>query len=134
MYKGIKSQISTNKGSTALFDCNIGVRQGENLSSILFTFYLNNIESFLSTRQVNGVQCDVVTDETLICFKLLILLHEDDTVLLSDNSNDLQYALNVFDEYCKTWRLNVNVSKTNKKRSIWPWKDAKKFENYFSTK
>ena len=32
-------------------------------------------------------------------------------MLFSDNSDDLLYALNVFDEYCKTWRLNVNVSK-----------------------
>ena len=112
MYKGIKSQISTNEGSTAFFDCNIGVRQGENLSPILFTFYLNDLESFLSTRQVNGVECDVITDETDIYFKLLILLYANDTVLFSDNSDDLQSALNVFDEYCKIWRLNVNVSKT----------------------
>ena len=77
-----------------------------------FTFYLNDLESFLSTRQVNGVECDVITDETHIYFKLLILLYADDTVLFSDNSDDLQSALNVFDEYCKIWRLNVNVSKT----------------------
>ena len=112
MYKGIKSQISTNEGSTAFFDCNIGVRQGENLSPILFTFYLNDLESFLATRQVNGVECDVITDETHIYFKLLILLYADDAVLFSDNSDDLQSALNVFGECCKIWRLNVNVSKT----------------------
>ena len=29
-------------------------------SPILFTFYLSDLESFLSTRQVNGVECDVV--------------------------------------------------------------------------
>ena len=80
----------SNEGSTAFFDCNFGVQLGDNLSPILFTFYLNEPESFLSTRQVNGVECDVVIDEIHIYFKVLILLYADDTVLFSDNSDDLQ--------------------------------------------
>ena len=71
MYKGIKCQISTNEGSMAFFDCNIGVRQDENLSPILFTFYLNDLESFLSTRQVIGVSCDVVIDEHIFILNCL---------------------------------------------------------------
>lgn len=112
LYKDIKSQVVTSEGNTAFFDCNIGVRQGENLSPILFTFYLNDLENFLARRNVNGISCNVLTDETSLYFKLLILLYADDTVLFSDNCEDLQYALNVFDEYCKKWHLHVNVSKT----------------------
>ena len=79
MHKGIKSQISINEGSTVIFFFsffyyNIGVGQGESLSPNLFTFYLNDLESFFSTRQVNSIECHVVTDETPIYFKLLILL------------------------------------------------------------
>ena len=44
-------------------------------------------------------------------FQFLILLYTDDTVLFSDNSNDMQHTLYVFEEYCKTWKLNVNISK-----------------------
>ncbi|XP_067652544.1 uncharacterized protein [Haliotis asinina] len=29
-----------------------------------------------------------------------------------ESSDDLQHALNIFSEYCKTWKLNVNISKT----------------------
>ena len=112
MYQGIKSKISTNDGSTAFFDCNIGVRQGENLSPILFTFYLNDLEQYLSSRQVSGIECDALTDDAYVYFKLLVLLYADDTVLFSDNSEDMQNALNVFEEYCKKWKLSVNISKT----------------------
>ncbi|MEW8546328.1 MAG: reverse transcriptase family protein [Candidatus Thiodiazotropha sp.] len=112
MYQGIKSKISTNEGSTAFFDCNIGVRQGENLSPVLFTFYLNDLERYLSNRQVNGIECDVLTNDAYVYFKLLVLLYADDTVLFSDNSIDMQHALDIFEEYCKTWRLSVNISKT----------------------
>ena len=78
------------------FDCNIGLRQAENLSPILFTFYLNDLEQYLSARQVHGIECDVLTDDAHVYFKLFVLLCADDTVLFSDNSDDMQHALNVF--------------------------------------
>ena len=112
LYKDIKSQVRTKEGSTLFFDCNIGVRQGENLSPILFIFYLNDLESFLFSRQAQGININVYTNDTFVYFKLLILLYADDTVIFSDNIESLQHALNVFEDYCKTWKLQVNVSKT----------------------
>lgn len=112
LYKDIKSKVSTNEGSTECFDCNIGVRQGESMSPILFTFFLNDLEHFLNSKNVDGVKCDFVTDEIVIYFKLLVLMYADDTVLFSDNSYDLQKSLNFFQEYCTLWKLNVNISKT----------------------
>ena len=100
IYRDIKSKVPTNEGSTEFFGCYVGVRQDENLSPILFTFYLNDLESFLLNKNVNGVKCDFETDEVLIYFKLLILLYADGTVLFSDSCDDLQYALNAFEEYC----------------------------------
>ena len=101
MYQGIKSKISTNDGSTAFFDYNIGVRQGENLSPILVTFYLNDLEKYLSAKQVNGIECDVLRDDAHVFFKLLVLLYADDTILFSDNRNGMQHALNVLKSIVK---------------------------------
>ena len=113
LYKDIiKSKVSTNEGSTEFFDCNIGVRQGESMSPILFTFFLNDLEHFLNSKNVDGVKCDFETDEIVIYFKLLVLMYADDTVLFSDNSYDLQKSLNFFQEYCTLWKVNVNISKT----------------------
>ena len=90
--QGIKSKISTNGGSTSFFDCNIGVRQGENLSPILFTYCLNDLEKYLTFRKVNGIDFDVLIDDAHVYFKLLVLLYTDDTVLFSDNRTDMQQA------------------------------------------
>ena len=112
LYKDIKSKISTHEGNTDYFDCMIGVRQGENLSPFLFSIFLNDLEHFLSSKNVNGVTCDFAMQEIYIYLKLIILLYADDTVIFSDSEDGLQYALNTFNEYCDKWRLTVNAAKT----------------------
>ena len=47
MYNNIKSRISIPEGNSAFFPCEKGVRQGENLSPILFSLYLNDLEHLL---------------------------------------------------------------------------------------
>jgi hypothetical protein len=37
------------------FPCNIGVRQGENPSSFLFSIYLNDLQQFFEERNVCGL-------------------------------------------------------------------------------
>ena len=32
---------------------------------------------------------------------------------MAENAIDLQQQLNVFKEYCKTWKLKLNVNKSN---------------------
>ena len=43
---------------------------------------------------------------------MFALLYADDTVLMSESPEELQRELNRFHEYCKTWKLKVNVEKT----------------------
>ena len=47
MYQGLKSLILVNNKQSALFPCSIGIRQGENLSPVLFSLYLNDLEDYL---------------------------------------------------------------------------------------
>jgi hypothetical protein len=44
--------------------------------------------------------------------KLLRLLYADDTFIFAESAEDLQAALNIFEEYCSEWKLSINVSKT----------------------
>ena len=39
-------------------------------------------------------------------------MYADDTVILSESRTDLQFALNVFGQYCAEWKLTVNIEKT----------------------
>ena len=47
-----------------------------------------------------------------IFIKLFILLYADNTVLFSETPEGLQSALDSFENYCKLWKLEVNVKKT----------------------
>ena len=55
MYKGIKSMLKINGMLSEFFNCNIGVRQGENLSPFLFSLYINDLEEFLVEKNVLGI-------------------------------------------------------------------------------
>ena len=101
MYNNIKSRVTTNEGSSEFFSCNVGVRQGENLSPFLFSIFLNDLQDYLIVRQASGVDIDVSTEDAIYYMKMLILLYADDTIIFSDDPNNLQYALNTFENYCK---------------------------------
>ena len=114
MYIGIKSTIKISGMSSDFFTCNVGVRQGENLSPFLFALYINDLEYFLQEKGIVGLQSitDAIEDELMLYLKLLILLYADDTVIMAESADDLQNALNEFFVYCTNWKLVVNVEKT----------------------
>ncbi len=41
-----------------------------------------------------------------------MFLYADDTVIIADNAESFQKCLNDFNNYCDTWKLNINLSKT----------------------
>ena len=111
LYYQAKSCVRHNKELSEIFPCNIGVRQGENLSPLLFSIYLNDLNSLLSDR-CNGTKVgghEAGLDEYL---NLFTLLYADDTILLSESEKDLQTALDNLSTYCTQWKLTVNTSKT----------------------
>ena len=55
MYQGIKSCVSFNGTQSSFFPCLRGVRQGENLSPVLFALFLNDLEDFMKARSCSGI-------------------------------------------------------------------------------
>ena len=55
MYSKAKSVVSDKGVTSSSFPCNIGVRQGENLSPLLFSIYLAYLKTFLA-EQCTGVR------------------------------------------------------------------------------
>ena len=98
LYKNIKSRIKTPEGISAFFPCKIGVRQGENLSPFLFAIFLNDLEHYLKMHRVQSIKCEYNDNDILIFCKLLLLLYADDTVIFSESADELQNALNLFQE------------------------------------
>ena len=112
MYDDIKSCISVNNDSSAFFICNCGVRQGDNLSPVLFSIFLNDLEEYLIADRINGINVECSNDLITAYFKIYVLLYADDTVILGDNAESFQKSLDNFHEYCTQWKLTVNRNTT----------------------
>lgn len=101
-----------------MFQSYVGVRQGENLSPLLFSIFLNDFEQFL-LRKSNGLRftSDLIynhlqDEDTVIYLKLITLLYADDTIIFAETPDDLQKSLEALNDYCNQWDLKVNASKT----------------------
>ena len=117
LYQNSNSCIQYNGKLSDYFACNTGVRQGENLSPLLFAIYLNDLSKVL-IQQYEGLPLiynltyDQLGEEYLAFCKFYILLYADDTAILTENPRDLQCSLNALYEYCKSNDLTVNTIKT----------------------
>ena len=97
--------------------CDKGVQQGENLSPLLFSIFLNDVEQYIHENHCNGVNIEYEENALIMFLKIAILLYADDTVLIADTHRDMQLLLDSFSEYCNTWKLKINIDKT--KSMIW---------------
>lgn len=118
LYKISKSCVMHNGEKSEYFASRVGVRQGENLSPLLFAIFLNDIEGFFSEHGCKNLSLIEKLDQVArgheldTLLKLFILLYADDTVLLADDERELQRLLVCLENYCIDNKLTVNGSKT----------------------
>ena len=118
LYDNAKSCVRVGHRKSEPFKSNVGVGQGENLSPILFSLFLNDLTEFISHAYNGLVDVSEMSrlllgnDEIEVFFKLYLLIHADDTVILAESKDNLQAALNAMYLYCKFLDLEVNPSKT----------------------
>ena len=103
MYANIKSCIKSCNSFTEYFKCAIGLRQGEVMSLVLFSLFIDDLELFLQ----DSVNCGMTFDD----ITLIILLFADDMAIIGDSPMGLQNSLNLLKTYCNTWALEVNIQK-----------------------
>ena len=110
MYNNIKSCIFMN-GNKSYF-----VRQGEQVSPLLFSLFVNDLEMFLSEKNCEYLHLEEEIDNylrnKLLTYLLLLLMYADDTVIFANDEGGIQKALDKVATYCKTWNLKVKTSKT----------------------
>jgi hypothetical protein len=70
-----------------MFACEIGVRQVANLSLLLFSIFLNDLQDILEELNIKGIDSISRDIENVLmkCFKILILLYADDTIFFYQN-------------------------------------------------
>ena len=106
IYNSVKACVRNGSVYSDVFDCPIGLRQGCNLSPMLFSLFINELYMVMKDSGITGIQ---LTPDTL---QILMLLFADDVALTADTVNGLQQQLNVLNKYCQEWKLSVNIQKT----------------------
>ena len=103
MYQQIKSCVRFNNELSDFYTCFKGLVQGEALSPLIFSLFVNDIELDLlhdcSPLQLNDIN-------------VFLLMYADDTVLLAESSEDLQRMLDSLLHWTRKYKLTVNVDKT----------------------
>ena len=105
IYSNIKLQVKVDQDLGPDFESNIGVKQGDPLSPLLFGLYIDRFATFLKDRIPEG---DVLCGEEII----QVLLYADDLVLVTHDPTLLQKYLDVLTIFCEATKMMVNVSKS----------------------
>ena len=114
LYSKTKACVKVGNCYSSFFKCEVGVRQGDNLSPLLFTIFVNDFKSYLQnhcnglTFLSNSMKSHLDVDEE----KIFALLYADDTIILTESENDMQKALNAACQYCSNFNIRINCSKT----------------------
>ena len=103
MYRNVETSVKIGNKRTEMFTTNIGVRQGDVMSPLLFNLFINDIPS---VTEVDG-EMPELAGEIVNC-----LMYADDLVLLSTSPQKLQEQLDKLHTYCSEWHLEVNIEKT----------------------
>ena len=104
MYSKVYLGVCLPNGITQSFPSNIGLKQGCNLTPILFNIFINDLNEIFDKTFCQPAKIKNLT--------LNNLLYADDLLLVSETSSGLQNCLDRLQEYCDKWRLTVNIKKT----------------------
>ena len=110
--------VRVNGKCSDFFDCKVGVRQGDILSPLLFTIFINDFEPFVRshcnglTLLKNFIEKNLGEQQTETLVNLLVLLYADDTIILTESEDDMQKTLDVVSDYCRSSNLKINCGKT----------------------
>ena len=104
IYKETQSTIRLNGKFTQWFNIGFGVRQGDALSTTLFSAFINDL-----AEEIKSLNIGINIDNDIIS----TLFYADDIVLLAENENNLQKMLDCVYNWCSKWRMTINIDKTN---------------------
>ena len=108
MYQTSECCVKVDNCITEFFKNNIGVKQGEVLSPLLFNLYINDLPEY-----VKDCESPTLNGSVIDC-----LLYADDLVLISTTKTGLQRKFDKLNKYCNEWRMSVNTDKNQSNANI----------------
>ena len=114
IYENVKTEVKgPNNTLGNEFACNLCVRQGESLFPFLFAMYINDLEEYLISRDGNNKLGSAVG-----LLKLYVLLYADDTCIQARSKEGLDEGMKYLYDYCRLWKMALNVTKTELLSSV----------------
>ena len=111
MYEKNKLSVRLPRGIAEFFPSNVGLKQGCNMSPILFNLFVNDINEIFDVRFCHPVSLGNI--------KLSNLLYADDLILISETKTGLQSCL---DQSASITARSGNSWSTIKRQKSWLWK------------
>jgi exonuclease III len=103
LYQENPTQVGVGGWKTKVFNILAGLKQGCVLSPTLFIIFLDDLIEEIK-KVCPGYRVGVG-------LRVSLLLFADDLVIMANTQRELQAALEVLSEYCRIWRLQVNLKK-----------------------
>jgi len=105
MYESVTIRVKENGQIGEAFQTNLGVKQGDPLSPLLFGLFIDRFEKFLRDKVPDAGVC-------IEGRRIQVLFYADDLVIIAKDANELQRCLDALEQFCDTFRLVVNSSKS----------------------
>ena len=106
MYAKVTMQVRANGDVGDVFQADVGVKQGDPLSPLLFGLFIDRFEAYLDECcAIHGVQ--IMTGSWLRS-----LLYADDLILMSETRAGLQSMLACLKDFATANQMNVNLIKS----------------------
>lgn len=107
MYSNLRGAVKVGDGKLSQsFHCNVGTRQGDVTSTIIFNLYINELSSFLRSKGHRGI---FITEQIA---DIICILFADDVANCADTAVELQSQLNSIAQFCEDTGMTINQQKT----------------------
>ena len=105
MYSAVPMCARSEGKISSSFDSELGVKQGDPMSPLLFGLFLDGVEKHVA-------QCAGGTGVDIGGQPCQMLLYADDIVLLASSARDLQRQMTALSAFCSESHMRINVQKT----------------------
>jgi hypothetical protein len=106
MYREVRMRVRVGNSISEAFLAEVGVKQGDNLSPLLFGLFIDQVEKYFTDRcgEDEGIR---IADN--FC---RVILYADALAILSESPEGLQNMLKHLEGFCNTYKMVVNTTKS----------------------
>lgn len=108
LYKNVRGEVRLNGQKSTEFSMKKGIKQGDSLSPLLFIIAMNDIIKKCKRRSPKTK----IGNWNMQPVYIQNLIYADDIIIIAENTDQLQRALNIWNEEIQTAKLTVNIQKT----------------------